>query len=59
MEQKAKGFSIMRTSKLLFISCVLGVFISSVYAADGIDYEFHGKNVSSIRFNKQQYVVGW
>jgi hypothetical protein len=38
-----KDFYIMRTSKLLFISCVLGLFVSSAYAADGIDYDFHGK----------------
>jgi len=33
----------MRTGKLLFISCALGLFVASAYAADGIDYQFHGK----------------
>jgi len=41
--QNQKDFSIMRTIKLLFISCVLGLFVSSAFAAEGIDFDFHGK----------------
>lgn len=40
---KRKDYSIMRTRNLLFISCVLGLFVSSAFAADGIDFDFHGK----------------
>jgi hypothetical protein len=33
----------MRTIKFLFISCVLGLFVNAAFAAEGIEFDFHGK----------------